>query len=218
MVWATTIPYLQRSTLPHLPDLLRIRGSRGPVFRTSTPVHELSDANIKSREVSFEALLTVKHLATVSSWPDEQFLPSLNSMHRQSWKLHSWECNCVDKSFSVPLWFTCLWKKISPTITPHILCSSLVHTLCQGRHNWRKVYFPTVVKIHDSMRRKYQVTVCICCLQACQPCGNVLSPRETKVWKNPCLNIFLPIQEFDCPVSWTGKCGTSLIVNYISYL
>jgi len=122
---------------------------------------------------------------------------------------------CVDKYFGIPSWFTCLRKKISQTITPHISCYPLVHKLPQGRHNWRKVYFPTAVQIHDSMRRKYQVTVCICCLQACQPCGNVLLPRETKVWKTRCLNIFLPIQEFDCPVSSTGKCRTSVILNYI---
>jgi len=41
-----------------------------------------SAAKIKFHEVFFKTLLAVKQLATVSYWLDEQFLPSLNSMHR----------------------------------------------------------------------------------------------------------------------------------------
>jgi hypothetical protein len=55
------------------------------------------------------------------------------------------------------------------------------------------------------MRRKYQVAVCICCLQVCQPCGNVLFTEGNKSAEKPFPEYLLPIQEFDCPVSPTGK-------------
>ena len=74
-------------------------------------------------------------------------------------------------------------------------------------------YFRTAVQIPDSVRCDYQVRTGICCLQACQPCGNVLWWRERNCGETVCLKTLPSVQEFDflqCP---TGKWRASFSVG-----
>ena len=85
------------------------------------------------------------------------FLPALNSMHRQLWKLHHWLCKCVE-SILLYLGDSPACKEIS-LITLHIFYDSLVHWLYKGHHIWRKVKNRNISRLQFTFMRVCVATI-----------------------------------------------------------